>query len=309
MKRDLVITIAAVAIILGVCYAIAGVRTDQPLTPSRPYTPSAASGKKAVDKNDRVIMHVNGEPVTEREFAAFLASVPEQQREMLTADPQGKHIVAEEIAKLKSLEQEGRRLGAENDPESNLMLDFTRSNVYARYALKKLVGTADEKKLRAEYEKNVSNPAASEWSHIMIAYQGGQAPARGGVPSTLSAADAQKKAEALAARIRAGAKFEDVARIESDDERTAAEGGRLPGIDANALPAEVRTLKSGEVSAPVRTPFGIHLFRLGKVPFDAVRGQLENQAAQEEAVKAAERIAKAAKVDLDPAFFPKKNPS
>ena len=252
-------------------------------------------------------MRVNDQPVTEREFNAFVAQFPEQTREFLAVNPEGRDRVAQELTKLKALEQEGRKLGGERDPEARAALAFTRANLYARFALDKMTAKADEQRVRQEYEKVRTNPNAAEWNHIMVAYQGGQAPPRKGEALPLDRA--QAKAAELAKRIRAGAAFADVARAESDDLNSAPHGGAMPGIDASMLPEQARSLKMGEVSDPVVTPYGVHIFKLDTAPIERVRPQIEAEIRKEAMQVEADRIAKTAKVVLDPTFFTKKKAS
>ncbi|MGH7709683.1 MAG: SurA N-terminal domain-containing protein, partial [Gemmatimonadaceae bacterium] len=86
---------------------------------------------------------------------------------------------------------------------------------------------------------------------------------------TVTAADsAAVRARALALReeIVRGAKFEDVARRESIDSVSAADGGSLGtggrGRFVEAFEKAAYTLKTGEVSQPVLSPFGYHLIRV-----------------------------------------------
>jgi peptidyl-prolyl cis-trans isomerase D len=89
------------------------------------------------------------------------------------------------------------------------------------------------------------------------------------LPRTISAADsatARSKAEALRAEIIKGAKFDDVARRESSDTGSATQGGALGTIARGgtvpAFDAAVFTIKVGELSPPVLTPFGYHIIRV-----------------------------------------------
>ncbi|HEX7807882.1 MAG TPA: hypothetical protein VF608_04140, partial [Thermoanaerobaculia bacterium] len=119
MKRDISIALAAILIVFGVSFALAKARPDKPLTPSQPFVPNqggALAAKKQVAANEKIVMRVNGEPVTEREFASFMTAVPEQQRAMF-ASAEGKKLLAQEVVRMKALEQEGIRLGIANDPQ------------------------------------------------------------------------------------------------------------------------------------------------------------------------------------------------
>ncbi len=89
------------------------------------------------------------------------------------------------------------------------------------------------------------------------------------VPRTVSAADsAAVRAHALAlrARILGGEKFADIARAESADSVSAANGGSLGKGPKGRFVAPFETaayaLKTGEISQPVLTQFGYHLIKL-----------------------------------------------
>jgi len=100
--------------------------------------------------------------------------------------------------------------------------------------------------------------------------------------------DDDRKAQARIAEIerqaRAGADFGALARKHSEDRASAEKGGDLGEVTRGLLPAEleaaVNALKPGEVSKPVRTPFGYHLAKLtGFTPekrtsFEAARKEL-----------------------------------
>ena len=82
----------------------------------------------------------------------------------------------------------------------------------------------------------------------------------------VSEADARRRLADLRRRIVAGeADFGEMARVHSDD-GTAARGGELdwiyPGDTVPEFERAYEELKIGEVSEPVRTPFGFHLIQV-----------------------------------------------
>jgi len=80
-----------------------------------------------------------------------------------------------------------------------------------------------------------------------------------------SEADAKNKAERLKDRLDTGAKFADLARLNSED-ASSAKGGDLgwinPGDVVPAFEEALSKLALNQVSAPVRTPFGWHLIEV-----------------------------------------------
>lgn len=99
-------------------------------------------------------------------------------------------------------------------------------------------------------------------------------PARGSlsvlyIPRLVSAADSavvRTRISAIRAEIAGGAKFEDVARRESADTVSGADGGSLGKITRGRLVPEFEraafALAPGALSQPVLTPFGYHLIKL-----------------------------------------------
>jgi len=104
-------------------------------------------------------------------------------------------------------------------------------------------------------------------------------------------ADAQKAAQARAAKIaadvRAGADFAEVARTQSDDAGSRAQGGDLgwlqKGTTQPGFESALFALEAGQVSDPVRTDEGYHVIQLRELqagqskPFEEVRDELAQQ--------------------------------
>ncbi len=96
---------------------------------------------------------------------------------------------------------------------------------------------------------------------------------------------ARAKAEDLEARLSQGEKFEDLAKAFSDDPGSREQGGDLgwisPGVMAKAFEEEAYRLEKGQISKPVRTPFGFHIIQVTDVRnadqggFEALRGEIE----------------------------------
>lgn len=78
----------------------------------------------------------------------------------------------------------------------------------------------------------------------------------------MSEGDARRRVEVLRQRIVSGASFAELARLNSED-GSAARGGDLgwvlPGDTVPEFERAMMALKPGELSEPVRTPFGFHL--------------------------------------------------
>ena len=104
---------------------------------------------------------------------------------------------------------------------------------------------------------------------------------------------ARQTVEAARERIRGGESFAAVAEVVSDDSGSAARGGSLGVIEqadvADAFAEAAWSLQPGELSEPVRTPFGWHLIEVTDVqvaelpPFEQMRDSIREDIAMERA--------------------------
>lgn len=312
MKKDLLYSVIGILLVVGICFGLAQMRVEVAPTKSEPFrldqqtsisTPAVKGGPVA----GKVVMHVNGEPVTDSEFQTFLSGMPENMQQMAQA-PHGRRLIADQIASLIALAQEGRKMGLDNEKETRMRLDADQTNVLAMAALRKLV-TPNDARLREEYAKQKANYEAVELKHILVAYEGGQVPPRQGA-SPLPLPAAMEKAGQIEAQLRAGGDFAMMAKSQSDDVASGQQGGELGPVPRASLPPEVAAavfeLKPGEISRPLRTPFGVHIFKAGarKSPtFEQMRPQIEAEMQQKLAKETVDRIKNGAKIEMDPAFF------
>jgi peptidyl-prolyl cis-trans isomerase SurA len=85
------------------------------------------------------------------------------------------------------------------------------------------------------------------------------------VNETTSEAEGRTRIDRLKDRLGGGARFEDLARVNSED-ASAARGGDLgwisPGDTVPDFERAMDKLAVNEVSAPIRTPFGWHLIQV-----------------------------------------------
>ena len=303
MKRDILIAVVTAALVAAIAFALAAMRPDRPSTPSSPH--ESASGEPAKPgKDDKIVMHVNGQPVTEREFGIFLAGAPAEGRAFY-GSPAGRRALADEVVKLKVLEQEARKMGLMEDPEVRTQMALAQAQIAAGRALEKLATTKGEQLVRAEYEKEKAN--AVTLRHILVAYQGGEVPPRQGRTAP-SAADAMKKAQGFVAQLRGGADFGAFAQAESDDVQSAQQGGSLGPTRPDMLPPDIASavtkLKPGEISNAVKTQYGVHIFKVEQPSLEDLRPMLMQRVRQQVAESEVKRLQDAAKVELDPQVFP-----
>ncbi|MDM4768815.1 SurA N-terminal domain-containing protein [Solimonas sp. SE-A11] len=96
---------------------------------------------------------------------------------------------------------------------------------------------------------------------------------------------AKKKAEGLAAQLKGGADFAALARANSDDTGSKAQGGDLGWIKRGQMPEsfekELFDLKAGEVAGPIETEFGWQLIRLDDLKPSVTRALADADVQQE----------------------------
>jgi peptidyl-prolyl cis-trans isomerase D len=149
--------------------------------------------------------------------------------------------------------------------------------------------TDDE--IQRRYEANKATfftPEQRQASHILLSL-----PADASADAVKAAMD---RARDLRARVQPGESFGELAKVESQDPGSAAQGGDLGyfsrGMMVPVFEEAAFGMKEGEISEPVRSDFGVHLIQLTGIrpaagkPLEAVRDQLRQEIQYEKAEKA-----------------------
>lgn len=314
MKKDLVSAVIIIVLIFAFAFGLHAMRVPVPMRPTHPFSLAERSAQIVPAGGERpavghVIMRVNGEPITEDEFAAAFASLPQEMQQQFNSE-QGKQAFAEQLVRMKILEQEARRLNVDQDPKVAGQLAASRLDVLANAAAQKLVGNASPAEVQKFYNENRDRMQTADLYHIVIAYQGGAIPPKNGgaAPDEQTAVN---KALQIYQQLKEGAKFEDMAKKYSDDPASAARGGFIgqvaPGMLPQELDARVMTMKPGEISTAIPSRYGVHIFKMGERhtrPLNEVQERIAAKVKQDETIRRIEELRKTAKVDFDPKFFP-----
>jgi peptidyl-prolyl cis-trans isomerase C len=118
----------------------------------------------------------------------------------------------------------------------------------------------------------------------------------------------EEQAKAILASLKKGGKFEDIAKKQSKDPGSGANGGDLDWAAPDSYVPEfsqalIKLNKGQTTDAPVKTQFGWHIIRLDDVrtpqlpAFDQVKPQLQQQMAQQKLGKYQEELRAKAKVE------------
>ncbi|MBJ7379152.1 MAG: peptidylprolyl isomerase [Polynucleobacter sp.] len=216
---------------------------------------------------------VNGKPIPSSQLDTLLKKsgqpldnpqIREQGREML---------ITREL-----LNQEAAKRGITEKPEVKDQLDQARIGVivgavFEDYVQREGVTDAD---LKSAYDSLKTQFSGKEYKvrHILV--------------------EKEADAKSIIAKIKAGAKFEDMAKANSKDTGSADKGGNLDWISDKALVPEFSkvmvSLKKGQMTdKPVKTQFGWHIIQVEDIrdaqipPMDQIKDQLKQMITSDQA--------------------------
>jgi peptidyl-prolyl cis-trans isomerase C len=280
------------------------------VAPAKPAAPVTAASA------DPVVLTVGAEKITKSEFEQIFEQIVAQmppERRAAAQDPQAKRQLAEQLAELKVLAQEGRREKIDQTPEAKAQLAMRTDQVVAgllfQQITKSVKPTAAD--LQAYYDAHQSEWESVTARHILIRMTGSAVPLREG-HKDLSDADALAKAKELRAKIVAGGNFEEIAKAESDDAGSGSHGGALGEFTRGRMVPQFEEaafkLAVNEVSEPVKTQFGYHIIQVTKhenKKMDDVKAEIGEKIGPEMAQKSVEAIKSKTPVTFDQSYFGK----
>ncbi|PUA19079.1 peptidylprolyl isomerase [Glaciimonas sp. PCH181] len=164
--------------------------------------------------------------------------------------PQLRAMVKDELINREILVQQAEKQGLGNSADVKAQADIARQSILIRalvtdYIKKNPISDAD---IKAEYDKFKATAGDKEYHarHILV--------------------ENEADAKAIIAKLKGGAKFEDLAK-QSKDPGSAANGGDLgwatPVSFVKEFSDALVALKPGQITeTPVKTQFGYHVIRL-----------------------------------------------
>jgi parvulin-like peptidyl-prolyl isomerase len=290
-------------------------------TPPKPATPSAApplptvtlSSDTAAAPNvppDKVVLTIGDVKITAAQFDHIINSLPPQFQ--ANARGAGRKQFADNVVRIFDLAQEGKRRKLDDSQAFKDQQMFQNANMLAGLTYDALGkdSTVDAAEIQKYYDAHKSEFERVKARHILIRAAGSPLPVKPGAKE-LSEADALAKAQEIRKKLEAGADFAEMARTESDDTTSGAQGGDLGFFGHNQMvpPFEEAAfaMKAGELSQPVKTPFGYHIIKCEareSKTLEEMKPEIEKRLRPELAQKTMENLQKAATVQFDPEFFP-----
>ena len=279
--------------------ATLGMAQDKPAEPQKPAQAQAA---------DPIVIAAGDVAIRQSEFENALKTLPAEYQQY--AMGAGKKQFADDFLRMKMLATEGMKAGLDKDPEVVRQLSLMRENLVANAQLQKIEKgiTVSDEDLKKVYESKKNDYEQVSAKHILIAFKGSPA-AQAGKPE-ITEEQAKAKATDLRKQILAGASFEELAKKESDDTGSGANGGELGEFNRGQMVPEFEKAafeaKIGEISEPVRTQFGYHIIKVekhGVTPFEQVKAFLERNERQTKLQATLEAMKTNAKVTYNDAYF------
>jgi len=231
---------------------------------------------------------VNGKPVPTSRAEALKQQVEASGRPVT---PEVMDQIKQELVAREIFMQEAKKRGLDASDEYKNQIELARQTIlirslFADFQKKNPVTDAD---IQAEYNKFVAANGGKEYRarHILV--------------------ETEDQAKALIAEIKKGAKFEDLAKKNSKDPGSGANGGDLDWAAAGSYVPEfsgaMTQLEKGQMTeTPVKSQFGFHIIRVDDVreaqlpKLEEVKPQIAQQLQQQKLAKFQEDLRAKAKI-------------
>ncbi|WP_186054874.1 peptidylprolyl isomerase [Burkholderia gladioli] len=231
---------------------------------------------------------VNGTPIPKSRVDAMVAQLAQQGQQ---DSEQLRKMVGQELVNREILMQEALKEGLPNRADVKQQVVIAQQTVVLRALIEDFVkkNQPSDAEVKAKYDELAKGATGSEYHlhHILV--------------------DNEQQAKDLIAKIKAGAKFEDLAKQFSKDPGSAKNGGDLDWADPKSFVPEFANaathLQKGQMTdEPVKTQFGWHIIRVDDVrpiappPFEQVKAQLAQQMVQQKLQAFEEKLRAQAKI-------------
>ncbi len=250
---------------------------------------AALLGAAALPALAQNVAIVNGKPIPKERVEVLKDQVQRSGREV---SPEMEGQIKEEVIAREIFMQEAQKRGLEASADYKAQMELARQTILIRelfndYQTKNPVTDAE---IKAEYDKFVAANSGKEYkaSHILV--------------------EKEDEAKAIIASIKKGAKFADIAKKQSKDPGSGANGGDLDWGNPSSYVSEftealIKLSKGQMTQTPVKSQFGWHIIRLddtrnAQLPkLDEVKPQVAQQLQQQKLAKFQEDLRAKAKVE------------
>src|SRR5512133_1105411 len=232
---------------------------------------------------------VNGQPVPKTRVDQLASQLAKSGRPV-SAEMQGQ--LKDEVIAREVFMQEAQKRGLDATDDFKNQMELARQTLLIRelFADYQKTNPVTDAEIKAEYDKFAAANGGKEYHarHILV--------------------EKEDQAKAIIASLKKGGKFEDLAKKQSKDPGSGANGGDLDWANAASYVPEFSgaliKLKKGQTTdVPVKTQFGWHVIRLEDVrdaqlpKLEEVKPQIAQQLQQQKLAKYQEELRGKAKVE------------
>jgi peptidyl-prolyl cis-trans isomerase C len=211
---------------------------------------AAVLASLSISVNAQNIAIVNGKAVPTSRVEALKQQVARSGRP-ITPEVEGQ--IKEEVIAREIFMQEAQKRGLDATEEYKSQIELARQTILIRELFNEFQKTSavTDADVQAEYDKFVAANGGKEYRarHILV--------------------ETKEQAEAILASLKKNGKFEEIAKKQSKDPGSGANGGDLdwaaPGNYVKEFSDAMVALNKGQVSGPVQSQFGFHIIRLDDV--------------------------------------------
>ncbi len=236
---------------------------------------------------------VNGKAVPKARVEALITMATAQAKAQGQQLPPNFELQAkDEVITREIFMQEAAKRSLDASDDFKTQMELARQSILIRALIEdeKKKSSVTDAEIKAEYDKYAKENGGKEYKarHILV--------------------EKEETAKAIIAQLKKGGKFEDIAKKQSKDTGSGANGGDLDWANAASYVKEfsdamVALTKGKTTEAPVKSQFGYHVIRLedvreAKLPsMDDVKPQIKQQLEQQKIAKFQEDLRKSAKVE------------
>ncbi|MES2511506.1 MAG: peptidylprolyl isomerase [Pseudomonadota bacterium] len=216
---------------------------------------------------------VNGKAVPKARMDALAQQIAKSGRPIT---PEVQAQLREEVIAREVFIQEAEKQGLTTSDDYKMQMELARQTILIRalFANWQAKNPVTDAELKAEYDKFAAANGGKEYKarHILV--------------------EKEADAKAIIATLKKGGKFEDIAKKQSKDPGSGANGGDLDWANPTSYVPEfseaLLKLNKGQMTeTPVKTQFGYHIIRVDDIrnaqlpPFEELKPQIAQQLEQQ----------------------------
>lgn len=268
----------------------------------------------AADKADKstkdVLARIGNKVITKQDMEAVIAAMPSEYQISLQSNEQQQELLNMLIdTQLFAMEAKAKKINKEKTIV--LRIDDVVTSLLAQEYMKRKfssIGRVTSKEIESYYNTHKAefiDPSMVKAQHILV-----KVDVETAIPKEVAVAEA--KATSIKKELEGGADFSKLAEKYSDDPGSKSRGGDLGFFTKEQMVPEFSkaafSLKKGEISQPVKSPFGFHIIKVTDIREEkqmnlkestpSIQSLLEKQQRKDVMEKEIERLKKKYKVSI-----------